>query len=92
MLPFAGARASSVPATMLLVGPGLDAGLRRLPSLACGTGRLSLGLALLVVMEDAAPRGTLKGPREEERGPGGQLLGQPPPPLPRGRGPGHRCE
>ena len=26
-LPFAGARASSVPATMLLVGPGLDAGL-----------------------------------------------------------------
>lgn len=75
MLLLAGARASSVPATMFLVGPGLDAVLRCLPSRACGTGWLGLSLALLVVTEDAAPRGTLKGPRDEERGPGGQLLG-----------------
>ncbi|CAN0563193.1 unnamed protein product [Rangifer tarandus platyrhynchus] len=37
VLLLAGARASSVPATMFLVGPGLDAVLRCLPSRACGT-------------------------------------------------------
>ena len=76
------------------MGPGLDAGLRCLPLLACGTGWLGLGLALLVVTEDTAPRGTLEGPRDEERGPGGEPCAWAPassvssqPLLPWGRGP-----
>ena len=90
-------RASSIPATLFLVGPGLDAGLRCLPPLTCGTGRLGLGLALLVVTEDAAPKGTLKSPRDKGRGPGGQLCAWAPssvssqPLLPWGSGPARRC-